>query len=74
MAKPGKMTRGVETVKVAWACRPGTLARKCESLPSWLSSLTVVALPKAPITTMNAGLRHFDCPGSEPRELARDYK
>ena len=53
---------------------PAALVRKCKNLPSWLGSLTVVPVPKAPITTMNAGLRHFDSPGSEPRELARDYK
>ena len=37
----------------------------CKGLTSRLANLTVVLVPKAPITTVNAGFSHSDCPRSE---------
>ena len=45
--------------------RRSDISGKCQSLPTWKSILTVGRVPKAPITTMNAGPCHFDCPRSE---------
>ncbi len=45
--------------------RRSDISRKCQILPTWKSILTVGRVPKAPITTRNAGPCHFDCPRSE---------
>ena len=45
--------------------RKSVKVRKCQGLPTWKAILTVARVPKVPITTMNAGPCHFDCPRSD---------